>query len=148
MEEAKKTLRELFSKQSLGVLASVGEVYPRTNLVAFVVFDDLKKMLFATPRFTRKYCNVKKNPQVSVLVDNRSNDVADFTDAVAVSVFGDAVEVIEDRQKYLDIYLAKHPYLDKFVASPTCVFFEIQVKYYDIISRFQNVRILEMENKE
>ena len=58
MEEVKslrRKLKELFDKQRIGVLSTQKRNRPYASLVAFVVTEDLKSFIFATPRSTRKY---------------------------------------------------------------------------------------------
>lgn len=148
MEDMRKQIQELFAKQALGVLASFEQPYPRTSLIAFAATHDLKIIVFATPRSTRKFHNIKANPNVCLLIDNRSNHVSDFTDAIAVSAFGAAHEIEKTKNERIAFYLLKHPYLREFVNAPTSALFEIRVKRYDFVSRFQNVSILDVDHHE
>jgi nitroimidazol reductase NimA-like FMN-containing flavoprotein (pyridoxamine 5'-phosphate oxidase superfamily) len=54
----RRKLKELFDKQRIGVLSTQKRNRPYASLVAFVVTDDLKSFVFATPRTTRKYSNI------------------------------------------------------------------------------------------
>ena len=143
--QLKKFLRDLFSSQKLAVLATQGRGEPYGNLVAFVATKDLKHLLFATTRSTRKYANISGNPQVAMVIDNRSNREADFHKAAAVTVTG-AVEEVEGQEKdrFLNLYLFKHPYLKEFVSSPTCALIKMKVETYYVVSRFQNVMVLQI----
>jgi len=78
-------LRELFSSQSLAVLATQDRGEPYGNLVAFAATEDLKHLLFATTRATRKYNNLTKNPRIAMVIDNRSNREEDFQRAMAAT---------------------------------------------------------------
>jgi nitroimidazol reductase NimA-like FMN-containing flavoprotein (pyridoxamine 5'-phosphate oxidase superfamily) len=143
--DLRKILRELFSSQPLAVLATQGEGQPYTSLVAFAATDDLKHLLFATTRSTRKYANLSGESRVSMLVDNRSNQDSDFHKAIAVTVTGSAEEVSdEERDHLVSLYLSKHPHLQEFVTSPTCAFLKVRVTTYYTVSRFQNVMELHM----
>jgi hypothetical protein len=58
-----------------------------------------------------------------------------------VTVLGTAEEVLElDREKYLQFYLQKHPYLEEFVTAPTCAFIRVKVEKFIMVTRFQEVR--------
>ena len=134
-------IRELLESQRLAVLSTQGKEQPYSNLVAFTVTPDLQYLIFATTRATRKYANLLKHPQVSMLIDNRTNETADFAEASAVTVLGRAIEVQGDeRSHHLNIYLAKHPYLGDFVTSPNCALFVVKVERYIMVTRFQDVR--------
>jgi nitroimidazol reductase NimA-like FMN-containing flavoprotein (pyridoxamine 5'-phosphate oxidase superfamily) len=139
-EQARSRLVELFAGQYLGVLATGGGDQIHATLVAFVATDDLERVLFATARATRKFELICRNPQVALLVDDRTNDVRDFKDAIAVTVRGVAREVpVEQRAHSVALYLDRHPYLADFVRAPSCALLAIDVETYDIVSHFQDV---------
>ena len=138
--QLRKTLKDLFDSQRLGVLGTYGQGQPYGSLVAFAATDDLKHLMFATTRATRKYANVMAQSRVSMLVDNRSNQDSDFHSAIAVTVVGRAEEVEEsERDRFLKLYVTKHPSLEDFVMSPTCALLKISVDKYSMVNRFQNV---------
>jgi len=135
-------LRELFGAQQLAVLATDAGGRPYTSLVAFAATDDLKKLVFATLRETRKFSNITHNPHVSLLIDSRSNQVTDFQDAVALTALGTAEEVFdEDRNTLLALYLNRHAHLSAFVKTPSCALVAVAVREYYLVSRFQNVAV-------
>ena len=136
------TLRQLLDSRYVGVLATSKADRPYANLVAFAVPDNIFEMIFATPRQSRKYENLTANPNVSMLIDDRSNDIADLKGAVAATAVGTAVEAEaagSKRQRYLDVYVAKHPYLEDFVRDAGTAVFRITVEKYIMVSGFQNV---------
>lgn len=141
----RECLKGLFDQQHLGVLATYGDGYPYTSLVAFAATDDLDRLLFATTRATRKFANLSANPRVSMMIDNRSNRVEDFADAVAVTAMGEVFELMgQSLKEHKSLFLARHPHLSEFVAAPTCALLSIAVERYLMVSRFQNVNVLEM----
>ncbi len=142
--QLRKTLKDLFASQRLGVLATYGEGQPYSSLVAFAATNNLKYLVFATTRATRKYANLSTESRVALLVDNRSNQDTDFHRAIAVTALGKAEEVDErEKNQFLRLYLAKHPYLE-FVNSPTCALLKVSVDRYYMVNRFQNVMELHM----
>ena len=133
-------IANLFGSVKLAVLATLMGDTPYTNLVAFASTDDLRTLFFATTRPTRKYANLSSHPPVSLLIDNRSNNVFDFREALAVTAVGEARVVTADRRTAVrEIYLRKHPYLEEFVTSPSTVFIAVDVHTYYVVRRFQNV---------
>ena len=138
--ELKEFLKDLFSSQRLAVLATQSKKQPYGNLVAFVATKDLKHLLFATTRATRKYTNISENPRVAMVMDNRSNQEADFHQAAAVTATGVAKEVKgSEKETLLRLYLSRHPYLKDFVSSPTCALLKMDVETYYVVRQFQNV---------
>ena len=141
--QLKEFMRDLFSSQRLAVLATQSKRQPYGNLVAFVATNDLRHLLFATTRATRKYSNISENPRVAMVIDNRSNQEADFHQAAAVTATG-VVKEVEGSEKeiLLRLYLSGHPYLKDFVSSPTCALLRMNVETYYVVRQFQNVREL------
>ena len=138
-----QTISDLLTTQKLAVLSSFGRGQPYASLMAFAATDDLKHIIFATTRSTRKYKNLSSEPNASLLIDNRSNDEKDFSRAVAATVLGRTQEVKGRRKKqFQNTYLLKHPHLKDFIASPSCALFILQVQKYYVVSRFQNVQEL------
>ena len=143
--EYRDQLKELFASQQLAVLATDACGRPYTSLVAFAASDDQTRLIFATTRATRKFSNIRQNPHVSLLIDSRSNQVADFRDAIAVTAMGEAREVSgADRERLCTLYLARHPHLASFVGAPSCALLEVSVTQYYLVSRFQNVTVWEI----
>jgi len=142
----KKFLKDLFSKQKLAVLATQNKKQPYGSLVAFMATGDLKHLLFATTRATRKYANISKNPRIAMVVDTRSNQEADFHQAAAVTATGIVKEMEgPERKRFKNLYLKKHPYLKEFVSSPDCALLRMDVETYYVVRQFQNVETLHMK---
>ena len=140
ISEAKAQLEQLFASQRLAVLGTHNNGQPYGSLVAFAATDDLRDILFATTRSTRKYANLSADSRVSMLIDSRSNEDIDFHAGIAATAAGRAEEVSKDEgDPFLDIFLEKHPYLREFVLSPTCALLRVRVDTYYVVSRFQNV---------
>ncbi len=136
----KEFLRDLFSSQRLAVLATQNRGHPYGSLVAFMATEDLKHLLFATTRATRKYANLSKNPRIAMVIDNRSNQEVDFHQAAAVTATGVVKETVgSQKRRFQKLYLSKHPYLKDFVSSPTCALLRMDVETYYIVRQFQNV---------
>ena len=141
-KQLKESISALFSSQKLAVLATNMKGVPYTSLVAFVASTDLKEIFFATLKGTTKYNNLLDNPNVSILIDTRKNKPSDFQDAVAISAEG-ITEVINNyKQKYIALYLEKHPSLSEFITSPNCAIIRVNITKYQYVSKFQNINIL------
>ena len=144
--QLREFLKDLFSSQRFAVLATQSRGRPYGNLVAFMATDDLKHLLFATTRATRKFVNISKNPKVAMVVDNRSNEESDFHQAAAVTATGVVKEIMgPEKARFQKLYLSKHPYLKDFVSSPTCALLKVEVETYTIVNRFQNVMELHLK---
>jgi len=145
-EQIREILRQLLSSQKLTVLGTHQQGQPYGSLVAFAATPDLKHLIFATHRTTRKFANLRADSRVFMVFDNRSNRVADFRKAVAATALGRAKEVKgRERKKFVNMYLAKHSHLKDFLSSPTCTLVRVRVQVYYVVSRFQKVFELRMK---
>lgn len=140
VDQTVETLKALFDAQRFAVLATHDGGQPYVSLMAFAATDDLKQLIFATERNTRKYANLISNPRAAALVDNRSNQIADTKQAIAVTALGEMREL--DKEQHLSIFLEKHPHLETFVKSPSCALVEMQVINYVVAEGLQGVREL------
>lgn len=139
-EVSLQRMQELFATQRFAVLATAESGQPYLSLMAFAATSDLQYLLVATYRATRKYRNIDADPRVALLVDNRSNQPPNIGQSIAVTALGRAKEVAAtEKNHYLEIYLAKHPHLEKFVGSPKCALIKIKVERYFMVSNFQEI---------
>ena len=108
--------------------------------MAFAATEDLARIIFATSRPTRKYANLSANNRVALLVDSRRNEESDFHRAEAVTAIGTVAELTgAERERYLPLYLEKHPALADFVAAPSCALLCVTVERYVRVKNFQRV---------
>jgi nitroimidazol reductase NimA-like FMN-containing flavoprotein (pyridoxamine 5'-phosphate oxidase superfamily) len=135
-----KKIAGLLTGQKFGVLATLGKDYPYGSMVAFSNSRDMKQILFATKRATSKYKNLKDRPQVSIFIDNRSNQEADLESAIGLTALGDARELSgKEHGKRGKVFLLKHPYLRDFLTASDCALFLIKVRAYYVVLNFQEV---------
>lgn len=141
--ENRQLIQDLFASVRLAVLSTQQGDQPCSHLVAFGFTPDLKHLVFATERGTRKFLNISTNPRVSMLIDDRANDPSDFEKAIAVTAAGKAREVpCRPGTLYHDLYLRRHPSLSGFVSSPTCALLCVEVENYMIVSRFRQIQLI------
>ncbi len=137
-----KEITRLLDKQKLAVLATHHQGQPHASLVAFAASADGRLVIFATTRTSRKYANLQADPRAVILIDSRTQQEADFHEAMALAVKGVAHEVTAPRRAELaSLLLGKHPHLQEFVASPTCALMALEVAVYELACRFQQVLI-------
>lgn len=140
VSQIRAVLGTLFAQQLFAVLATVGERTPHLNIVSFAAADELGTILFATPRQTAKFANLQARPGVSLFVDNRSNRPRDLEQACGVEIAGRASETAGDAHgRYRELFLARFPELEEFVASAGTALVAVHVSRYDLVDRFQDV---------
>ena len=145
-DEVAGFIRRLLGEQRLAVLSTVhSNGHPYVTLVAFAWTPDLKCLAFATPRATRKFEHMQSNPQVALLVDNRTGRQEDFHEAMALTALGEARESSgNERGRLLDSYRERHSALADFVQSPSTALMVVDVERYILVRQFQNVLELRM----
>jgi nitroimidazol reductase NimA-like FMN-containing flavoprotein (pyridoxamine 5'-phosphate oxidase superfamily) len=140
-ESIEAEIRNLCEEQSFAVLATQGEGQPYASLIGFAISPDLKYLVFATPRETRKFSLLEKNRHVSFLLDNRSTQPDSLNLVSALTVTGQVQVPTEknERDKWSEILIRKHPYLESFVRSDTTAIVVAEVFRYFYVRRFQEV---------
>ncbi len=140
----KEMIKKLVLTQKFAVLATADNNKPYTNLIAFTCSDNLSTIYFVTRRDTTKYENLCKNPQVSLLIDNRKNQRDDITAAQTVTVSGTA-HTQQDNLLFTQQRLTKkHPYLAAFINSPHSVLIKLDVDAYILVTDFQETHTLKI----
>ena len=135
-----QTLRDLTASQRFAVLSTHTSGQPYASLVAFAAGEDLRTLIFATTRATRKYANLSADHRVALLIDSRSNSATDISSAVAATATGVCQELSgHEHAAALALYLEKHPHLESFVTAPTCALLQVDVGTYYVVDRFQHV---------
>jgi general stress protein 26 len=108
-KEVKNKILAFLGKHSLTVISTidVGMEKPESAVIAFAETDTLE-LIFGTSNMSRKYANIKKNPNVSFVIG--------WDGAVGtVQYEGVAKELSqEESEKYADIQTAKNPAAKKF----------------------------------
>jgi len=138
----------LFTKQRFAVIATQASNEPYTSLVAFSSTEELSYIIFATLRQTRKYENIIQNAKIYMLIDNRENRSSDVKNAIAVTVVGNASEIKDNRQYFMDIHLKKHPYLSEFLQDANCALVGLSVEKIIIVRQFQQLTLLDPQKTD
>ena len=108
-------MKGLLRRQSSCVLATTDGETPHCSLMAYILSEAADRVFLVTPRSTRKYRNIIKNPHVSLLIDTRGDRGPDNTQALTVA--GTCV-VLEDDEEIALVKAAfhrRHPHLQGFI---------------------------------
>ncbi|MHB9138976.1 MAG: pyridoxamine 5'-phosphate oxidase family protein [Victivallaceae bacterium] len=149
-QETWSLVEETLNNQKFGVLATLMDDYPYTSAVMFATPTDAKYMIFATPRHTRKYVNLKKHPKASIFVNNAVNRISDISEAIGITALGDTVELfnIPENQPYFDVLSRKHPSMQEFINSPSTAVFMLKVHKYYVVRNFHHVYEFHVQDKK
>ncbi len=141
MAQVEAETRELCLEQPFAVLATQGEGQPYTNLISFVVSENLAQLVFSTPARTRKYDLISKNNKVSLIIDNRDQQPESINLIRAITITGTA-RILEDPgeiESWSDLLIKRHSYLESFVKSPTSSLVLVDITRFFYVKRFQEV---------
>ena len=134
-------IRDLVEGEPFAVLATQGDAQPYGSVIALAVSADLTQAAFCTSRATRKYSLLERCDRVALVIDDRSKHGDDIRCVSAVTATGRAAELAPgaDRDHWQAELLARHPYLEEFLASPSCAVFLVEIVRYLHVVRFQEV---------
>ena len=142
MIQPEESLEEVLSTQYFAVLNTLGECLPYSNLVSFAVTEDLRSLVFITNRNTRKYKNIQENGNISLLIDNRTNQASDVSQAIAITAIGTACEEMENKSSLQNIFLARHPQLKQFVDAPNNAIMLVTIREYVVAGFDKTQRVV------
>lgn len=139
--EAIESMKGLLGSQSFGVLATNAKNESYTSLISFVTDKSFSYLAFSTPIDTRKYRMIEQDENVSLLIDNRSDNLEDINKIVAITAIGKAriLKDKDERKKWSEILINKHKYLDEFICADTSAIIVVEIKNYHYVSSFQEV---------
>jgi hypothetical protein len=146
-DTVRKEVCRLIADQPLAVLSTHQAGQPYASLVAIAGTSNLADIYFLTARDTSKFMNILEDSRVAMLVDNRTNQAADFQAAAALTAIGRAGELEgEAKDMALALFLARHPTLAEFARAPATVLVRIAVSRYILVTTFQEVAVLDMQS--
>jgi len=118
-ESQKQKLAELYAQEHVAVIVTQGEKWPTATLQAFAETPELD-LLFIMGDTAEKFENLRKRPEVTVMVDTRDvGDVSKFQISRSV-VQGIAGEVAKGPEwdSLKDLFLKKNPFEAPFFGNP------------------------------
>lgn len=89
-------MKSLLRKKSSCVLATTDGDRPHCSLMAYITLETADRVFLVTPRNTRKYRNIKQNPNVSLLIDTRGEQARINTQAITLT--GTCYELGDDEE--------------------------------------------------
>lgn len=135
---------KVFNKtQFFAVLATNDNGQPYTSLISFAITPDLTKVIFATPKETRKYKNILNTKSVAILIDNRSNTRKNLMETEAITIIGEAHSVRrgKTRDELAAQFLKKHPELQEFIQSDTTALIVVDAVKCIHVGKFQTISV-------
>ena len=134
-------LNAMDKDQLHAVLATESDGQPYTSMIAFALSSDKKGIVFITPQKTRKYKNILKNNNVSLLIDTRSNTEKDYMSAESLTILGNAFPVRKGAKwsELTKTLIRKHPNLKEIIHSAETKLILVKITRCIHVTRFQTV---------
>jgi nitroimidazol reductase NimA-like FMN-containing flavoprotein (pyridoxamine 5'-phosphate oxidase superfamily) len=138
-------LKAFNTEEYFAVLATDDGRRPYTSLVAYALALDMKRIIFATPKKTRKYTNIIHSANVALLIDNRSKKKKSLMETEAITIIGIAKPIKKGKvwDELAKIFLMKHPDLEEFINFSTTALVAVDIAQCVHVSRFQTVSVLD-----
>ena len=114
LEEMKILARE----KNMCVLATLTGSKPYCSLMAYVTNNSCTEIYMVTHRQTRKYQNLIRNPDVSLLIDTRDKSPPSAARAMTVAGVFQKIKDPTKGKKVRRKLLSAHPHLIEFMGHP------------------------------
>ncbi|MFT7412462.1 MAG: nitroimidazol reductase NimA-like FMN-containing flavoprotein [Paraglaciecola sp.] len=142
----KNTVASLLNQQAQCVLATLGDKELALHLMAYDISPELDEIYLASLENTQKVKNMRANPSVTCLWDNRTGNNADHSSGLAMSGFGKARELAgESALSAQSSLLHRNATLETLFSEPNVVFFAINIDRYQWVEGYTRVLIYKPE---
>jgi nitroimidazol reductase NimA-like FMN-containing flavoprotein (pyridoxamine 5'-phosphate oxidase superfamily) len=142
----KNTVASLLNQQVQCVLATLGDKELALHLMAYAISSDLDEIYLASLENTQKVKNMRNNPNVTCLWDNRTGNNDDHTAGLAMSGFGETRELSgESALAAQRLLLQRNATLEKLLSNPSVVIFALHIDRYQWVEGYTRVLIYKPE---
>lgn len=148
-EHISSAIGDLLAGQMQAVLATVSAAgEPALHLMAYAFSPSLETVYLASYDDTLKVANMRANPQVKWLWDNRTGSAGDHIHGFAVTASGSVTELIDSgRREAASLLLARNRSLQKMLENPHTVVFATSISRYSWIQGYGKVDDFEPTSK-
>ncbi len=124
-------VRRLLRTQRFAVLATSSGAGPHASLIAFAAVDDGEGLVFITPRDSAKYRNLRRNPNVSLVIDERPGSGGRIEGACGVTVTG-TVRSVSGAEAGTEsaLFLRRHRNFRRYLKDEDVILLRIDVNRY------------------
>jgi nitroimidazol reductase NimA-like FMN-containing flavoprotein (pyridoxamine 5'-phosphate oxidase superfamily) len=143
----KDAVASLLNQQAQCVLATLGETEQALHLMAYAVSPQLDQIYIASLESTQKVANMRANPNVTCLWDNRTGNNSDHIAGLAMSGFGQAHELTgEPAQSAQRLLLQRNASLQPLLSNPSVVIFALHIDRYQWVEGYTRVVVYKPES--
>ena len=130
-------MKALVKEKGICVLATVSDDTPHCSLMAYLADDDCREIYMVTQRHSRKYKNLARNPNVSLLIDTREEHPgSNLSEIKALSVSG-TFQKMDDENKRIHVLsrlLERHPHVKALLDHPDAAILRIKVNSFLLLN--------------
>jgi uncharacterized pyridoxamine 5'-phosphate oxidase family protein len=127
------------------VLATSGDDVPHTSLMAYVAAPDCRTIYLTTRRQTRKYRNLKENPEVSLLIDTRCEDMLENIRALTVSGVAGEVTDAGVLTSIRRLFEKNRPGLADVFDATDSAFIAVSVRSFQLLSGVRESKFVKLD---
>lgn len=136
----KDAIVSLLDQQAQCVLATQGEPELGLHLMAYAFSKDLDQIYIASLGHTYKVENIRSHSHVTLLWDNRTGNNTDHIQGLAISAFGNAIELDgEPAIKAAKLLGERNTSLEKLLTTNNVVIFAINIDRYQWVKGYSEV---------
>jgi len=130
-------MEALVREKDTCVLATVSDNSPHCSLMSYVTDASCREIYMVTHRETKKYRNLQKNPDVSLLIDSRSGNVngspGDHISALTINGTFQKIEDDAKRERVRATLLDRHPVLREFLTDPGAEIIAVRCRSFQLL---------------
>lgn len=135
-------IKALVGQARFLVLATGWQNQPHASLMAFAASLDLSEFYLVTQAETKKFANISRNPQVSLLIDNRGAATEPGgVRALTVAGLCQAAQG-QERERALAALAGRHPSLAAFIAQEQTRPLVVQPASFELLDGLGEPRIM------
>lgn len=142
--EIANQIRSILNHQVQSVLATQDQGVLYQHLMAYSAVDDLSSIYLASFDNTQKVRNIRANPNVSLLWDNRTGNNKDHTEGFALSAHGSA-DIVNtgSRPDLIEQLRNRNDSLTKLLNAEQSVLIVINIKAYQLAIGYTQTMVYE-----
>ena len=122
-----EAIKELLRRKSSCVLATTDRDVPHCSLMAYINSENAERLFLVTPRETKKYRNILRNPHVSLLIDTRGDQERIYTRSLTVTGTCYILENEDEISIVRDAFIRHHPHLQNLIRNGDVAFLCVEV---------------------
>ena len=123
-------MKSLLRRKSSCVLATTDGDTPHCSLMAYITSEAADRLFLVTPRNSKKYRNIRRCPNVSMLIDTRGEQTRNNTQALTLTgichTLGDDQEVSFVKEAFN----RQRPHLHDLICKGDVAFLRIEFDFF------------------